>query len=97
MEDPAVSPSRATPKRITETKPAVSSITGASNKTATIKPNVQIDGFREAALRHELIGIRNINQVIEGISGSSERAKGNMEVFPFGCLVIVEDSLTHKW
>lgn len=97
MEDLAISPSQATPKRIPETKSAISSITGASNKTTTIKTNVKNDGFREAALRYELIGIRNINQVVEGISGSLEQAKGNMEVFPFGSLVIVEDSLTHTW
>ena len=97
MEDLAVSPSQATPKRIAETKLTISSITGASNKTAPIKPNVKNDRFREAALRYELIGIRNINQVIEGISGSLERARGNMEVFPFGSLVIVEDPLTHRW
>lgn len=35
---------------------------------------------REAALRRELAGIRNINEVIEGVVESLERAKGNMEV-----------------
>lgn len=35
---------------------------------------------REAALRRELEGVRNINQVIEGVIGTLERAKGNMGV-----------------
>ena len=35
---------------------------------------------REAALRKELDGIRNINEVIEGVVDSLEKAKGNMDV-----------------
>lgn len=35
---------------------------------------------REAALRRELEGVRNINEVIEGVIGSLDRAKENMEV-----------------
>jgi hypothetical protein len=35
---------------------------------------------REAALRHELRTVRNVNQAIEGILESLTRAKGNMEV-----------------
>jgi hypothetical protein len=34
---------------------------------------------REAALQHELQTVRNINQVIEGLLGSLDRAKGNMD------------------
>ncbi|KAH8423872.1 DASH complex subunit DUO1 [Aspergillus melleus] len=34
---------------------------------------------REAALRNELQSVRNINQVIEGLLGSLDRAKGNMD------------------
>jgi hypothetical protein len=37
---------------------------------------------REAALRKELEGVRNINEVIEGVIGTLERAKGNMGVRP---------------
>ncbi|RYO74257.1 hypothetical protein DL766_002224 [Monosporascus sp. MC13-8B] len=33
---------------------------------------------REAALRRELEGVRNINELIEGVIGTLERAKGNM-------------------
>lgn len=35
---------------------------------------------REAALRRELEGVRNINEVIEGVIGTLERARGNMSV-----------------
>lgn len=35
---------------------------------------------REAALRNELHAVRNINEVIEGLLSSIDRAKGNMEV-----------------
>lgn len=35
---------------------------------------------KEVALRNELESVRNINQVIEGVVESLERAKGNMEV-----------------
>lgn len=37
---------------------------------------------REAALRAELQGLQNINHVIEGVVGSLERAKQNMEAGP---------------
>lgn len=35
---------------------------------------------REANLRRELEGVRNINELIEGVVGTLERAKGNMNV-----------------
>lgn len=35
---------------------------------------------RDAALRNELQSVRNINEVIEGLLSSLDRAKGNMEV-----------------
>jgi hypothetical protein len=38
------------------------------------------DEAREAALRKELDGVRKINEVIEGVLGTLERAKGNMGV-----------------
>ena len=43
---------------------------------------------REAALRRELEGVRNINQVIEGVISTLEGAKGDMGVcwiFPCMC------------
>lgn len=36
--------------------------------------------IREAALRRELEGVRNINEVIEGVLTTLEKAKGNMGV-----------------
>ncbi len=38
------------------------------------------DESREAALLKELEGVRKINEVIEGVIGTLERAKGNMGV-----------------
>lgn len=35
---------------------------------------------RETALRRELEGVRNINQVIEGVIATLDKAKGNMNV-----------------
>lgn len=37
---------------------------------------------REVTLHHELQSVRNINEVLEGLLGSIDRAKGNMEVCP---------------
>ncbi|KAH7021037.1 DASH complex subunit Duo1-domain-containing protein [Microdochium trichocladiopsis] len=36
------------------------------------------DDARETVLRRELEGVRNINELIEGVVGTLERAKGNM-------------------
>ncbi len=38
---------------------------------------------REVALQRELEGVRNINELIEGVIGTLERAKGNMHVSRF--------------
>ncbi len=38
---------------------------------------------RDAALRRELEGVRKINEVIEGVLGTLERAGGNMGVRRF--------------
>ncbi|KAJ5485881.1 hypothetical protein N7530_000181 [Penicillium desertorum] len=60
----------------------------ASDEKTTPEPRASHDGedplfddqeAREAALRTELQGVRNINEVIEGLLGSLESAKGNME------------------
>ncbi|KAI8950375.1 DASH complex subunit Duo1-domain-containing protein [Xylaria longipes] len=37
------------------------------------------DDARETALQRELEGVRNINELIEGVVGTLERAKGNMQ------------------
>jgi hypothetical protein len=61
----------------------------ASDEKTTPEPRASHDGedplfddqeAREAALRTELQGVRNINEVIEGLLESLESAKGNMEV-----------------
>ena len=38
------------------------------------------EATREAALQRELEGVRNINEVLEGVLSSLEIAKGNMDV-----------------
>lgn len=88
-------PLQATLKMVTETKPAIPSITSTSNKGTAVYSNVNDDEAREAALRYELMGIRGINQAIEGVVDSLERAKGNMEVFLFCSLGMIKDSLIH--
>lgn len=40
----------------------------------------ETDESREAALRKELEGVRKINEVIEGVIGTLQRARGNMDV-----------------
>ncbi|EEA27142.1 hypothetical protein TMatcc_004584 [Talaromyces marneffei ATCC 18224] len=43
------------------------------------KPSLDQEEARELALRNELQTVRNVNQAIEGVLESLERAKGNME------------------
>ncbi|KAL8782506.1 MAG: hypothetical protein Q9213_005309 [Squamulea squamosa] len=59
---------QADPKEPTVQKPQRSDDEGVGSKEA-----------REAALRKELAGIRSINQVVEGVVDSLERAQGNMD------------------
>lgn len=51
-----------------------------ANQSAREKEPFDAEDVREAALRRELEGVRNINEVIEGVIGTLERAKGNMGV-----------------
>lgn len=51
------------------------------------KPSLDQEEARELALRHELQTVRNVNQAIEGVLESLERARGNMEVCNF-CQVL---------
>lgn len=62
---------------------------GFSDSNNTAGPQQPQDGgdtlfdreeTREAALHNELHAVRNINEVIEGLLSSIDRAKGNMEV-----------------
>lgn len=65
-------------------KTASNSSTAQPKETATpqtpANPPTRFDAeeAREAALRRELEGVRNINQVIEGVIATLDRAKGNM-------------------
>ena len=57
------------------------SASGRSTKTPiTQNARFETDESREAALQRELEGVRNINNVIEGVIGTLEKAKGNMGV-----------------
>jgi hypothetical protein len=51
------------------------------------KPALDQEEARELALRNELQTVRNVNQAIEGVLESLERARGNMEVCNF-CQVL---------
>ena len=72
----------------TEKKSAKVNSTGFNNRNTSSQNQTDSqpdlphdhDETREAALRRELAGLRSINEVIEGVVESLERAKGNMEV-----------------
>lgn len=51
------------------------------------------EASREAALQKELEGVRNINELIEGVLGSLDLAKGNMDV---RCICIDRNGATAK-
>ncbi|KAH6842866.1 DASH complex subunit Duo1-domain-containing protein [Chaetomium sp. MPI-CAGE-AT-0009] len=51
---------------------------GRSKTPTNQSSRFDTDESREAALRKELDGVRKINEVIEGVIGTLERAKGNM-------------------
>ena len=61
-----------------------------SNKNAA---PFDAEEVRDAALQRELEGVRNINEVIEGVIGTLERAKGNMGVglLPFQAIYVFQD------
>lgn len=54
--------------------------TPTAGNTSKEKEPFDAEEVRAAALRRELEGVRNINEVIEGVIGTLERAKGNMGV-----------------
>ncbi len=66
LEDSFVSPSKPPP--------------GRSKTPTNQNSRFDTDESREAALRKELEGVRRINEVVEGVIGTLERAKGNMGV-----------------
>jgi hypothetical protein len=53
---------------------------GRPKTSANPNSRFDTDESREAALLRELEGVRKINEVIEGVIGTLERAKGNMGV-----------------
>jgi hypothetical protein len=55
-------------------------LSNPNTKDTANDSTIDADEVREAALRRELAGIRSVNEVIEGVVESLERAKGNMEV-----------------
>lgn len=63
-----------------------------SNTNQTGKQPFDAEEIREAALRRELEGVRNINEVIEGVIGTLERAKGNMGVRSICPALIIKSS-----
>lgn len=55
--------------------------TSSARTPTNRRPQSPIDqDARDAALRAELAGVQQINKVIEGVIGSLEKAKVNMEV-----------------
>ncbi|KAH6616980.1 DASH complex subunit Duo1-domain-containing protein [Chaetomium tenue] len=55
-------------------------VAGRSKTPTNQNSRFDTDESREAALQKELDGVRKINEVIEGVIGTLERAKGNMGV-----------------
>ncbi|KAI0021801.1 hypothetical protein F4780DRAFT_736689 [Xylariomycetidae sp. FL0641] len=64
-------------------KPATEAPDRPKTPSSSTKPSASrfdnSEDAREAALRRELDGVRNINELIEGVVGTLERAKGNMQ------------------
>jgi hypothetical protein len=83
-EDLFASPSRAEKTQAAsaaDVKSAVDS-TGQvlQNARESADSRYENEEAREAALRKELESVRSVNEVIEGVVESLEKAKGNMEV-----------------
>lgn len=81
-EDLWDSPSKRKEKRAKTNNPSGDGTTTPEPKHAHDEGDTLFDReeSREAALRDELQSVRNINEVIEGLLGSLDRAKGNMDV-----------------
>ncbi|EED19542.1 DASH complex subunit Duo1, putative [Talaromyces stipitatus ATCC 10500] len=67
------------------TKPVPQTASGSASadrsQTRENQPPLELEEARELALRNELQTVRNVNQAIEGVLESLERARGNMEAF----------------
>ena len=84
-EDLFASPSRIEQKKAHKPQSSVpeTSKTPTASSLSNVAPGesrYDAEEAREVALRKELAGIRNINQVVEGVVESLEKAKGNMDV-----------------
>ncbi|TLS25228.1 hypothetical protein PpBr36_07075 [Pyricularia pennisetigena] len=62
--------------------PVKSEHDAAPRTPANKNQNYDSEEIREAALRRELEGVRNINEVIEGVISTLNKAKGNMNGNP---------------
>ena len=79
-EDLFASPSRASkPSQISNSKAPESNAPAQRNGES----KYDAEQAREASLQKELESVRSINEVIEGVVNSLERAKGNMDVGQF--------------
>ncbi|KAI9738888.1 MAG: hypothetical protein M1818_005201 [Claussenomyces sp. TS43310] len=75
-EDLFASPSRVASKPKKKADPTAADQASAPPRNE--ESRYDAEQAREAALQRELEGVRNINEVIEGVISSLERAKGNM-------------------
>ncbi|KAI9815312.1 MAG: hypothetical protein M1827_002792 [Pycnora praestabilis] len=73
------SPSNSKSQSRDDLKDLSSAASGAA-KTQNGEIHYDAEEAREAALRRELASVRSINEVVEGVVGSLDRAKANMEV-----------------
>lgn len=69
--------------------------TQATKDQRTGETRYDAEEARNAALQRELEGVRSINEVIEGVVSSLERAKGNMDVGVFEDEIGNRAALTH--
>lgn len=80
LEDPFASPSKPPAKPNAPKSSASKQSDHSTERQPTNDTDPTAQEAREAALRRELSGIRNINSVIEAVISSLDRAKGNMDV-----------------
>jgi hypothetical protein len=66
------------PSRVATKAPKTPSKSSENQRNA--ESRYDAEQVRDAALQKELEGVRNINEVIEGVISSLETAKGNMAV-----------------
>lgn len=72
----------ASPSRTAEKPSKAATGPSSTDKPSASREESRYDAeqAREAALQRELEGVRNINEIIEEVISSLERAKGNMNV-----------------